>query len=101
MSKHTIRADFPCGISEVEVEISFDFSPGQPAVLYQRNGDPGWPAESAEIEFLSAAPIDQSVVLGSYMQRILDDWAADYLSDDQGHDLALDIALVDAEGSPW
>ena len=27
------------------------YSPGCPAVMYQRNGDPGWPAEPAEYEF--------------------------------------------------
>lgn len=27
------------------------FSPGRPECRYQRNGDPGWPAEPAEYEF--------------------------------------------------
>jgi hypothetical protein len=38
---------------ELDVVIAFEvtrYSPGCPACYYQRNGDPGWPAEAAEYE---------------------------------------------------
>lgn len=33
----------------VEVEIDFDYSPGRPMTMYERNGDPGDPPEPAEV----------------------------------------------------
>lgn len=39
-----------CDGPEVVAYIDYTFTPGSPAVMYQRNGDPGWPAEPAEVE---------------------------------------------------
>ncbi len=36
-----------------KVEITFTYSPGRPAVMYLRNGDPGYPEEPAEVEITS------------------------------------------------
>jgi len=35
---------------DVEVQVLYTFLRGTPQVNYQRNGDPGWPAEPDEIE---------------------------------------------------
>ena len=61
-SKHKIEAEIevkfhlsgaPADEREVaypRVIVEYSFSKGSPAVMYQRNGDPGWPAEPAEVE---------------------------------------------------
>lgn len=41
-----------------KIELEVRYQRGSPAVMYQRNGDPGWPAEDPEIEVISATPID-------------------------------------------
>lgn len=35
---------------DVSFIISYSYSPGRPAVMYLRNGDPGYPADPPEIE---------------------------------------------------
>ena len=46
----------PEGVADEEVETRVDltcsFSPGSPAVMYLRNGDPGYPADPDEFELL-------------------------------------------------
>lgn len=39
-------------VGEAEVEVKYTFAPGCPAVMYLRNGDPGYPAEGPEIEIV-------------------------------------------------
>ena len=39
---------------EVEIFVHGKLWPGRPAVHYLRNGDPGYPAEEAEMELLGA-----------------------------------------------
>jgi hypothetical protein len=34
-------------------EVEFGYTPGSPGCHTQRNGDPGWPADPAEYEFLA------------------------------------------------
>lgn len=38
---------------EQEVDVSYTYSAGRPAVMYLRNGDPGYPEEPAELEVIS------------------------------------------------
>ena len=38
---------------EQEVEVVYTYSAGRPAVMYLRNGDPGYPEEPAELELLT------------------------------------------------
>ena len=45
----TTTLDFGC-LGEQEVEVTGSYSPGSPAVMYLRNGDPGYPAEPPEFE---------------------------------------------------
>lgn len=35
---------------DLEGSIEGTYTPGSPAVMYQRNGDPGWPADPSEFE---------------------------------------------------
>lgn len=37
-------------IGSWEVRVEYTYSPGRPMKMYLRNGDPGYPAESPEIE---------------------------------------------------
>ena len=44
---------------EMCAEADVTYHPGSPAVMYQRNGDPGWPAEPRElIDVLSCTLIE-------------------------------------------
>jgi hypothetical protein len=36
-------------LNEIEFEVSAEISPFYPAVMYLRNGDPGYPAEGGEL----------------------------------------------------
>ena len=36
-------------VGEITVHVDYDYSPGRPAVMHLRNGDPGYPEEPAEI----------------------------------------------------
>lgn len=40
---------------ERTVDIAYDYSAGRPAVMYLRNGDPGYPEEPAELEVLQVS----------------------------------------------
>jgi len=61
MSDYTQKV--PCTFEETEftADVSYSFSKGSPAVMYQRNGDPGWPAEPAEIEITGIEVDGQAV----------------------------------------
>lgn len=41
--------------SEVEIEVAYTYSPGSPGRMYMPNGDPGYPPEPPEIEFLAVS----------------------------------------------
>ena len=105
MSKHHIEAEIevkfhlsgaPDDEREVaypKVAIEYSFSKGSPAVMYQRNGDPGWPAEPAEVEALDAKLID-----GDGLDPTTDQvwhWAQDWLDRDAGFTMACDRAADD------
>lgn len=107
-SKHTIDAEIevkfkPAGmglpddefeVAYTTVRIEYSFSKGSPAVMYQRNGDPGWPAEPAEVEALDAKLIE-----GDGLDPTADQvwqWAQDWIDGD-GYDLACDNAARDYE----
>lgn len=44
--------------SEPEVEVEASYTPGSPAVMYLRNGDPGHPEEPDEVEILKVTRKD-------------------------------------------
>lgn len=89
-SKHTMKAYMPFGLGEIEVSIRYTYLPGRPAVMYLRNGDPGYPAEDPEIEFVSATSTLHQ--LDDMMQKMLDEWAAEYLAEDEGFAAAMEHA---------
>ena len=97
-TKHKMRASCPFADSDdgIEVEITFSFTKGRPAVMYLRNGDPGYPADPHEVELVSVKPVDPALVLPSNLQKEMDDWAERFLSDDKGFGLACDAAFDDA-----
>lgn len=91
-STHTMLANVvvrfvPVSLVEEEtvmptLRIKFSYMPGSPAVMYQRNGDPGWPAESPEVELISAELVDGDGVEPT--QEQINDWAENYLASDEG-----------------
>ncbi len=90
MSRHKIhwyRSGSTNGTDwEDEQTITFEFRAGRPAVMYLRNGDPGYPADPDELEVVSITP-------GSVL---LHDEAQEWLHTD-GFDEAVSIALADQE----
>ena len=79
------------GDDNVELRIHYTFRPGSPAVMYQRNGDPGWPEDPDEIELdyveIATAPQPRSsdwrrVLHGEHrFGQYLQIWAETYLED--------------------
>ena len=99
MSKHKMTAWCPFGLEPdaLEVLIEYTFSPGRPAVMYLRNGDPGHPGWDAEVEVVSIKPgAGNHGVFTDIADRMLLDEAQDWL-DNEGHDAALEIAAEDHE----
>lgn len=52
-STHTTAVPVPVGDDNVTAIVTYSYAPGRPAVMYLRNGDPGYPAESPEVEALA------------------------------------------------
>lgn len=89
-----MRAFVPFGLGDLEVEITFNFTAGRPAVMYLHNGDPGYPADPDEVEFVSARLVDREA--DPTMQKMLDEWAEEHLAGDAGRALAIE-AVADAD----
>ena len=55
MASNTFIQDVPVTVGNdgIIAAVTYTYSPGKPEVRYQRNGDPGWPAEPAEVEIVS------------------------------------------------
>lgn len=49
----TLHAGDPARERDATVTVEYDYRKGRPAVMYLRNGDPGYPAEPAELTLLS------------------------------------------------
>lgn len=99
MSKHKIpwlRSGTTNGMDfEDEQEITFEFRAGRPARMYLRNGDPGYPADPDEIEFVSISPgAGDAGVFSDLAQQALEDEADTWLSS-EGYDAAIEIAAAD------
>lgn len=43
--------------AEIEVNVTYEYTPGSPGSFYAPNGDPGDPPESAECEVTSITPV--------------------------------------------
>ena len=109
MQKYTILAEIErkfqlAGMPDDErevayptVDVTFTYKRGSPAVMYQRNGDPGWPAEPAEVELVGAKLIDGDGLQPTPDQ--LNDWAQDWLDNDAGFNLAVEYAQAEDERS--
>lgn len=80
-TKHQITAFFPFCDDHMAVDITYTYSPGRPAVMYLRNGDPGYPADPAEVELVKAE-VEEGVVLPDVWQKRLTEWASEWLIDE-------------------
>jgi hypothetical protein len=101
MRQHTLQAEIevkfhlsgaPDDEREVaypKIEVTYRYAPGSPAVMYQRNGDPGWPAEPAEIELINAQLLDGDGL--DPIQEQVNLWAYEWLNGD-GYDQAVEHA---------
>lgn len=92
--KHAIRAWAPWGLDSdaIPVRITYAYTRGRPAVMYLRNGDPGYPAESAEAEFISVEHEQEGLTIPAEMQQKLDAWAIEWLANDDGYARAIEEA---------
>ena len=87
-SKHTLTAYCPFAGDEIEVKITYNYTPGRPArgPSYASGGEP---ADPPEIEFVSAKL--SGAKLDKALQEQLDEWAEDLLQGD-GYDDAVSNA---------
>lgn len=87
MRTHTLTAYCPVGLGEIEVEITYRFTPGRPArgPSYASGGEP---ADPPEVEFISA----RSKVKDDFVKAMLVEWAEEWLASDDGWDKAVDRA---------
>tara|TARA_R110000868_G_scaffold71029_3_gene208422 strand:+ start:1656 stop:1973 length:318 start_codon:yes stop_codon:yes gene_type:complete len=63
MKTKPFTADVSVDVDGVEVIVTcaYTYTPGSPAVYYQRNGDPGWPEECPEVEVVGMKVKDAEV----------------------------------------
>lgn len=96
MSKHTInwlRSGSVDGLDwEDEQTITFEFRPGRPEVRTLRNGDPGWPADPDEVEFVSISPGASDDLVRQSLEAEAETWLSS-----EGYDAAIEIAASDHE----
>ena len=79
------------------VTIEYRYTPGRPARLYLRNGDPGYPADPAEVELVSVhLPSDFPDVPQKY-QDMLDEWAIEWLADDENDAIGKAQDIIESE----
>ena len=79
-TRHSQIVPFTVDDADVLAEVEYNYTKGSPAVMYQRNGDPGWPADPPEIEVLSIQVKHKEVpdwlfdllVDGDFYQRLFD-----------------------------
>jgi hypothetical protein len=60
-----------------QIEIVYSYLRGSPAVMYQRNGDPGWPAEGPELEVMDVTLTDDAGLDPDAKQLMA--WAEEWL----------------------
>jgi len=77
----------PSGCGDFETmypvfDITVSYIKGSPAVMYQRNGDPGWPADPPEIELLDVALHNGDGI--SPTKEQMWDWVEEWLDSDEG-----------------
>lgn len=77
-------------VSYPKIEIEYRYSPGDPGCMYQRNGDPGWPPEPAEVDLIGAKLIAGDGLLPTAAQ--VQDWAQDFLDSESGFNEAVSHA---------
>lgn len=90
--RYRMIAHIPDGDGEQECRITFRHTPGRPARWYLRNGDPGYPADPAEVSLHEVEPAEGDVPIR--VQQAIWCWACDYLASDEGREAA--FAVVDA-----
>ena len=83
-------APFGLQPDSLECVIEYSFTPGSPAVYY---GTPQ-PADPAEVDLISVKLVHHQI--DDAMQKMLDEWAGEYLSTD-GYEDAIENAHDDGE----
>lgn len=98
MSKHKITTTCPFANEGIEVEIAFNFTKGRAATgpSYASGGEPGYPPE---VELIAVKPVDSALVLPPVLQQDLNEWADNWLIDDEGYSRALDRVADDEEAA--
>lgn len=90
MSKHRMVAWAPFGLQPdgLECVIEYTYTPGSPAVIY---GTPQ-PADPEEFDLISVKLVHHQI--DDALQVMLEEWAAEYLSEDYGRDQAYENTLA-------
>jgi hypothetical protein len=84
--------------ANVKLEIAYTYLLRDPGCRTQRNGDPGWPPEPAEVDLVAAKLIDGDGLAPTQDQ--INEWAIDWL-DDAGYDAACENAEDDRENDRY
>ena len=85
---HIVTAYCPFGLGDIAMTVRFNYTPGRPAVMYLRNGDPGHPADPAEVEFVSA----RLGISDEWLNKMASEWAEEWLASDEGYVKACEAA---------
>ena len=89
---HRMKALCPFALDAIEVEITYTYLPGAPeqGPTYSSGGQP---ADPDEVEFVSVG--HAASLLSPPLQKMLDEWAIEYLASDDGFAAAVDHAEDD------
>ena len=95
---HRMKALCPFALDGIEVEITYTFTPGAPeqGPTYSSGGQP---ADPDEVEFVSVDAWLATYPLLQSIQKMLDEWAIEYLASDDGFDDARNQAIEDEEAA--
>ena len=84
--------EFPSGI-QIDVEVTFKYTPETPDVPYLRNGDPGYPGSGPEWDIISVTDEtgrllsdDEIDMYSDQIDRIIINWSQDPNNFDDGSD---------------
>ena len=95
---HVIMAACPIADTDFWLHLHFRYTRGRPEVRYLRNGDPGYPADPAEVELVHVE-LEEGMTLPPKLFACIEAWAAEYLAGD-GYEPACEMAHANLQGDP-
>jgi hypothetical protein len=86
---HGLKPQAGCLIAEMALGdsaamVEYEYEPGQRGCMYQRNGDPGYPDEPANVNIVSVLVNGRMVDADNFADAVLEKWVEAILDSDQG-----------------